>query len=270
MKSYTLSLRYLVMLIDSHAHLDMKQFDSDRNQVIDRALSADVRHIITVGIDIRSSRNALNLATHYPALFATTGIHPHNTDSVNKNDLDEIALIAQHERSVAIGEIGLDFYRNLSPRETQKQLFEQQLNIAISLDLPVVIHDRDAHEETLTILSSFRRNRLTGMIHCFSGDYNLAQAFIDMGYYISIPGTVTFNNASHIQDVARRVPLNRLLLETDAPFLAPTPYRGKRNEPSYIVNTAQKIANLRGISFKDITYQTSKNVCQLFNLPFPK
>ena len=258
------------MLIDSHAHLDMKQFDSDRDQVIDRALSADVKHIITVGIDIKSSRNALHLTTHYPSIFATIGIHPHNADNTNNNDLEQIALIAQHDKIIAIGEIGLDFFRNRSARQKQIEVFTQQLAIAMSIDFPVVIHDREAHTETLKILSSFKRNGLHGMIHCFSGDYKLAKTFIDMGYYISISGTVTYNNARQTQDVARKIPLNRLLLETDAPFLAPTPYRGKRNEPSYLIHTAQKIAKLRGISFEEISYQTSKNVCQLFNLSFPE
>ena len=256
------------MLIDAHAHLDMKHFDPDRDQVIERALSANVRHIITVGIDIFSSLHALKLTRTYPSVFASIGIHPHNANHGNDNDLEQIALIAKQEKIVAIGETGLDFYRNRSPREKQKKLFEQQLEIAISLDLPVVIHDRQAHTETLKILSSFKKNRLTGMIHCFSGDYNLAETFINMGYYISIPGTVTFNNASQIQDVVRRVPLDRLLLETDAPFLTPTPYRGKRNEPSYIIQTAQEVAKLKGISFGEISYQTSKNVYRLFNLSF--
>lgn len=258
------------MLIDSHAHLDMKQFDSDRDQVIVRALSADVRHIITVGIDIKSSLNAVKLTTHYPPIFATIGIHPHNADNANNNDLEQIALIAQQDKIIAIGEIGLDFFHNRSARQKQIEVFIQQLAIAISLDLPVVIHDREAHTNTLNILSSFKKSGLKGMIHCFSGDYNLAKTFIDMGYYISIPGTVTFNNASQIQDVARRVPLNRMLLETDAPFLAPTPYRGNRNEPGYVTHTAQKIAKLRDVSFEEISYQTSKNVCQLFNLSFPE
>jgi len=256
------------MLIDSHAHLDMKQFDADRDQVIDRAVSNDVRYIISVGIDIISSRNALHLATRYPSIFATIGIHPHNADNANKDDLEQIASLAQQDKIIAIGEIGLDFFRNRSARQNQIKVFTQQLAVAISLGLPVVIHDREAHTETVNILSSFKQNELRGVIHCFSGDYELAKTFIDMGYYISIPGTITYNNASQTQDVVKRVPLNRLLLETDAPFLTPIPYRGKRNEPSYIIHTAQKIANLRGISFEVVSYQTSKNVCELFNLSF--
>ena len=256
------------MLIDSHAHLDMKHFHFDRDQVVERALSANVRHIITVGIDILSSRNAIELTKTYPCVFASIGIHPHNADNANIDDLEQISSMAKKDKIVAIGETGLDFYRNRSPREKQKKVFEQQLEIAVSLDLPVVIHDREAHAETLEILSSFKRNRLTGMIHCFSGDYNLAETFIDMGFYISIPGTVTFRNARQMQDVVKSVPLNRMLIETDAPFLAPVPYRGKRNEPSYINHTAQEVANLRGISFEEVSHHTSKNTCQLFNLTF--
>jgi TatD DNase family protein len=258
------------MLIDSHAHLDMKQFDSDRDQVIERAESAGVKHIISVGIDIKSSRNALKLTTHYPSIFATAGIHPHNADNANNNYLEQIELIAQHDKIVAIGEIGLDFFRNRSARQNQIEVFTQQLDIAISLDLPVVIHDREAHTETVNTLSPFKQTGLHGVIHCFSGDYELAKTFINMGYYISIPGTVTFKNAIQTQDVVKRIPLNRLLLETDAPFLTPIPHRGKRNEPSYVVHTAQKIAKLRGISFEGVSYQTSKNVCELFNLSFPE
>jgi TatD DNase family protein len=258
------------MLIDSHAHLDMGAFDSDRHQVIDRALSADVRLIIAVGTDIRSSMRAVTLAKGYSSIFTSVGVHPHNADNTDQNDLTQVALLATQEKVVAIGETGLDFYRNLSSRQKQIELFKRQLDIAISLDLPVVIHDREAHEELLEILPAFDRNGSKGVIHCFSGDYNLAKTFIDMGYYISIPGSVTFKNASKMQDVAFRVPLNRMLLETDAPFLAPVPYRGKRNEPCLVIHTAQKVAELRKISFEEVARQTSKNTCQLFNLPFLK
>ena len=258
------------MLIDSHAHLDMEAFAKDRDQVIDRALSIDVRHIITVGIDIRSSISAVKLTKSYPSVFASVGIHPHNADNTDKNDLKQIKLIAAQEKVVAIGEIGLDFYRNLSSKRKQIEIFKQQLDIAISLDLPVIIHDREAHEETLKILSSFNGTESKGVIHCFSGDYNLAKTFIHMGYYISIPGTVTFKDASQVQDVAVRVPLNRMLLETDAPFLSPVPCRGKRNEPCLVIHTAQKIAELREISSEEVGRQTSKNTCRLFNISFPK
>ena len=256
-----------MILIDSHTHLDMKKFDSDRDQVIKRALSAGVRQIITIGTDAKSSMKAAALAERYPCVFASAGIHPHNADRADYHDLNHIALLARREKVVAIGEIGLDFYRNLSSRKKQIELFQQQLDIALSLDLPVVIHDREAHEEVLEALSLFKRNGSEGVIHCFSGDYDLAKTFIGMGHYISIPGTVTLKNARQMQDVAARIPPNKMLLETDAPFLTPLPHRGQRNEPSFVIYTAQKVAELRGIPFEQVAQKTSNNASQLFNLP---
>lgn len=258
-----------MILIDSHTHLDMKKFDSDRDQVIERALSAGVRQIITIGIDTKSSMKAVALTERYPSVFASAGIHPHKADRADFHDLKHIALLARREKVVAIGEIGLDFYRNLSSRKKQRELFHQQLDIALSVDLPVVIHDREAHEEVLETLSSFKRNGFKGVIHCFSGDYNLAKTFIGMGYYISIPGTVTVKNARQMQDVAARIPSSKMLLETDAPFLAPLPHRGQRNEPSFVIHTAQKVAELRGIPFEEVAQETTNNASQLFNLPLP-
>jgi len=256
-----------MMLIDSHAHLDMKVSNSDRDEIIKRALSAGVRYIITIGIDVESSLKGITLAEHYPSVFATVGIHPHNADNASKGDLERMHLLTTQKKVVAIGEIGLDFYHNRSSRKAQIALLKQQLEMALSLDLPVVIHDREAHGEIQKIVSSFYG--LKGVIHCFSGDYHLAQAFIDMGYYISIPGTVTYKNAVQVQDVASRIPFDKLFLETDAPFLAPAPCRGRRNEPSLIVHTAQKIAMLRGVSLEEVARQTGKNVCRLFGItPF--
>jgi len=259
----------IVILIDSHTHLDMKEFDRDRDQVVDRALSAGVRQIITIGTDTKSSMKAVALTERYPSVFATAGIHPHNTDKAHYHDLKRIALLARREKAVAIGEIGLDFYRNLSSRRKQREVFQQQLDIALSFDLPIVIHDREAHEEVLKTLSSFKRNGLKGVVHCFSGDYGLAKTFMDMGYYISIPGIITLKNARQMQDVAAKIPLKKMLLETDAPFLTPLPHRGQRNEPSFVIHTAQKVAELRGIPFEEVAQNTSNNVCQLFNLPLP-
>jgi TatD DNase family protein len=258
-----------MILIDSHAHLDMKKFDTDRDQVVSRALSAGVRQIITIGTDTKSSMKAVALTERYPCVFATAGIHPHNADRADYHDLKRIALLAKREKAVAIGEIGLDFYRNLSSRKKQRDLFHQQLDIALSLDLPVVIHDREAHEEVLETLSSFKRNGSKGVIHCFSGDYGLAKTFMEMGYYISIPGIITLKNARQMQDVAAKIPLKKMLLETDAPFLTPLPHRGQRNEPSFVIHTARKVAELRGIPFEEVAQRTSNNTCQLFNLPVP-
>jgi TatD DNase family protein len=258
-----------MVLTDSHAHLDMRRFDADRDLVIGRALSAGVKQIITIGIDTGSSLKGIALSKKYHCVFATAGIHPHNADKANHRDLSEIALLARQKKAVAIGEIGLDFYRNLSSRKKQRELFRQQLAIAQSHDLPVVIHDREAHEEVVEILSSFSGKGSTGVIHCFSGDYDLAESVLAMGYYISISGTVTLKNAAQTQQVAAGIPLDRMLLETDAPFLTPLPRRGQRNEPSFVVYTAQKVAELRGISLEEVAQHTSANTCRLFNLSLP-
>lgn len=256
------------MFIDSHAHLDMEQFDSDRDEVIQRALSADVGQVVTVGIDVRSSLKAISLAENYPPVFAAVGIHPHNADVVDRKDLKRIESISAEKKVVAIGEMGLDFYRNLSSRDNQRKRFKQQLDIAMRCNLPVVVHAREAHEEVLEILSSFEGGGLRGVIHCFSSDIGLAEAFIEMGYFISIPGTVTFANASLMHEVVAAIPLDTMLLETDSPYLSPIPYRGRRNEPSRVVHTAQKVADIRGITLDEVAIQTSKNARRLFGLPF--
>ena len=255
------------MLIDSHAHLDMEQFDPDRDKVIQRALSADVGQMVTVGIDVNSSLKAISMAESYPSVFAAVGIHPHNADLADRQDLKRIESISAERKVVAIGEIGLDFYRNLSSRNNQRKHFKQQLDIAMRCNLPVVVHAREAHEEVLEILSSFDGSGSRGVIHCFSGDINLAEAFIEMGYFISIPGTVTFKNAGLIHEVVAGIPLDTMLLETDSPFLSPNPYRGRRNEPSLVVHIAQKVADIRGITLEEVATRTSENSRQLFGLP---
>jgi len=244
----------------------MRRFDRDRDHVIERALSAGVRGIITIGIDANSSLDAAALAEVYPCVVAAAGIHPHNADKSTFHDLKELRLLAKRKKVVAIGEIGLDFFRNLSTRKNQIEIFKRQLDMAISLDLPVIIHDRQAHEEVLGILSSFRGNGAKGVIHCFSGDYELAEAFMDLGYSISIPGTVTLKSASQTRDAATRIPLDKMLLETDAPFLTPLPCKGQRNEPSFLIHTARKVAQLRDVPLEELAKRTSQNTYQLFNL----
>jgi len=256
------------MFVDSHAHLDMEQFNLDRDEVIQRGLSADVRQVVTVGIDISSSLKAISLSKNYPPVFAAVGIHPHNAHLCDRKTIKRIESISTEEKVVAIGEIGLDFYRNRASRRNQRRCFKQQLEIAMRSNLPVVVHDREAHEEVLEILSSLpATGGSRGVIHCFSGDIALAEAFIEMGYFISIPGTVTFANAGLIHKVVAGISLDALLIETDSPFLTPIPYRGRRNEPCRVVHTAQKIADIRGITLEEVATQTSKNARQLFGLP---
>ena len=255
------------MYIDSHAHLDMKAFDEDRNLVIERAIDAGITHILIVGIDLSSSIRALQLARRYDFIFSSIGYHPHHAENLGTNTLMELGKMASESKIRAWGEIGLDFYRHLSPPEKQMEAFEQQLDMAVDYNLPVIIHNRDADQEVFEVLRKRGNGPERGVIHCFSGTYDLAMAFIQMGFYISIPGTVTYKNAFKVQDVASRIPLDRMLLETDAPFLTPVPERGKRNEPLFVTHTAQKVARLRNIDIEEIARRTSENAKRLFRLP---
>ena len=255
------------MYIDSHAHLDMKAFDEDRNLVIERAINAGITHILTVGTDLSSSVRALQLAREYDFIFSSIGYHPHNAENLETNGLKKLGEMASESKIKAWGEIGLDFYRHLSPPEKQVEAFEQQLELAGDHNLPVIIHNRDADQEVFEALRKRGNSPERGVIHCFSGTYDLAMAFIQLGFYISIPGTVTYKNASKVQDVASRIPLDRMLLETDAPFLAPVPERGRRNEPLFVTHTAQKVAHLRNIDTKEVAHRTSENAKRLFRLP---
>jgi len=253
------------MLIDSHAHLEMKEFDSDREDVIRRAGNEGVDFIVTVGTNLKLSLKAVTLADQYENIYATVGIHPHDVAKINDKTLDALKELAQKNRKiVAYGEIGLDFFRNLSPQEQQIDLFGRQLELAGELNLPVVIHDREAHRQSLDAVRASRVRR--GVFHCFSGDYEMARKCIDLGFYISIPGTITFDKSKTIQDVAARVPLSSLLLETDAPYLTPVPYRGKRNEPSFIIHTAKKVAEIKKMSWEEVARETSVNAMNLFGI----
>lgn len=255
------------MLIDTHAHLDMEDFDEDRQAVIDRAVQGGISHIITVGIDRQSSIDALKLARAHDFIFATVGCHPHNADLARGDDLAALAELASDPKVVAWGEIGLDFYRGWALPRKQKDAFEKQLELAGQHGLPLVIHCREAHGELVEILKRRGTDPYRGVIHCFSGGYDLAMEFIGMGFHISFPGTVTFPKAAQVQDVAARIPMERVLLETDAPFLAPVPKRGKRNEPLFVSHTAQKIAELRKMDYEEVACRTSENALTLFAIP---
>jgi TatD DNase family protein len=257
-----------LILVDTHAHLDSRSFSGDLGEVISRASAADVGSIVTVGTDLVSSRAAVALAEKHAEIFATVGIHPHEAAHADHNALAELERFCMHPKVVAVGEIGLDFYRNLSPPDRQRQVFLEQLELAKEVDKPVVIHDRDAHEPVLAILKE-RGARWRGVLHCFSGDYSMAMEAIGMGFYISIAGPVTFQNAQRLQILARELPLDRLLVETDCPYLAPHPHRGQRNEPAYVRLTAAKIAEVKGLSLASVAEATTANARQLFELPDP-
>ncbi|MCK4782233.1 MAG: TatD family hydrolase [Desulfobacteraceae bacterium] len=254
------------MLIDSHAHLDMQQFDEDRQKILERAASGGLTHILTVGTDLDSSLAAVALAQEYDLIYAAVGYHPHNAQGCDFQKLDKLARMTSEPKVVAWGEIGLDFFRNLSPPEDQLKVFSRQLEMANDLNLPVIIHDREAHKDIFAILKKLGKREKRGVIHCFSGDIDLAKDFIELGYYISIPGTVTYKKASQVKEVACGIPLERMLVETDAPFLAPVPKRGKRNEPLFVTYTAQEIARIRNIEFKEVARATAQNAKDLFGL----
>ncbi len=252
------------MLIDSHCHLDMKDFDKDRTEVLERALSKGIGHMAAIGLELTSSEAVLALAREYPSISATVGCHPHDADECDSLELQMLTSLALEPEVVAWGEIGLDYFRNYSRKENQRRIFKEQLDLARSADLPVIIHDREAHDEVYDLLKKMGKGK--GVIHCCSGDLELAEAFMALGYYISIPGTVTYKNARTIREVAATIPLDRMLVETDAPFLAPVPRRGKRNEPSYVIHTAREIAVLRDIPFESVAKQTTENARALFGL----
>lgn len=254
------------MLIDSHTHLEMEEFDGDRDAVVERARQAGVKFMITVGTSIAYCKKALDLAVRYTEVYVAVGIHPHEVKDIAVATYDELREMASREKVVAYGEIGLDFFRNLSPRQVQIERFGEQLELAEETNLPVIIHDRDAHQETLDLLGC-RQGRLSGVIHCFSGDVAVAGKCLDLGFLISVPGTVTFDKAEELRKVVQYVPIESLLIETDAPYLAPQPHRGKRNEPAFVAHTAAKIAELKGLSVEEVGSRTTENAQALFGLP---
>ena len=254
------------MLIDTHAHLEMREFNDDREEVIKRAREAGIEYIITIGTTIESSRDAVLLADKYDFIYAAIGIHPHEVKDILHPTYEILRHFAQHKKVVAYGEIGLDYHYENSPRTDQKRKFRDMLREARELDLPVIVHDRDAHEDTLQILSEEWSPDIGGVLHCFSGDAAMAKRAIEMGFSISVAGPVTFPNAESLREVVKQIPIEHLLIETDSPYLAPQPVRGKRNEPAFVRHTAEAVASLKGLSADDVARITSFNAMQLFGI----
>jgi TatD DNase family protein len=246
----------------------MNAYLNDLDAILQNAFLHNVRAVTSIGIDLNSSIHAVELARKYPMVSATVGIHPHDVDNITDRTYPILADLVQKNKGhiVGYGEIGLDYAKLYSTPENQRKQFRNQLALAHELRLPVIIHDRDSHEDTLMILRKAEPLQFGGVMHCFSGDFEFAQKILDLGLCISIPGTVTFKNADLLREVAGKIPLSSLLLETDGPFLAPHPYRGKRNEPLFLLYTAQTIAELRNISIEELAYQTTQNATTLFGL----
>ena len=253
------------MLVDSHAHIQLENYDTDRDSVLTRAQKAGVHAILVIGFDLQTSRDAIALTEAYEGLYATVGVHPHDAKDFGEKTLEIFRELASHSKVVALGEMGLDYYRNLSPSTLQKSAFERQLDLSEELNLPVVIHNREAYHDILPILKA-RNGRIRGVMHCFSGDVDIMRQTVDLGFYIGIGGPVTYRKTNDLQSVAREVPADHLLVETDCPWLAPQFRRGKRNEPAYVRSTAEKIAELRGVSLDEIAEITTRNFERLFRM----
>jgi TatD DNase family protein len=253
-------------VIDTHAHLDTKQFDKDRDEVIENAFSHGVEKIINVGCDLESSRESIRLADKYEQIYATVGFHPHDAKDLTDHALKEIETLTSHKKVVAIGEIGLDFFRNLSPLADQIRAFENQIQLARELELPLVVHVRDAWEKALAILKDTDADRVGGVLHSFTGNLEQARMAMDMGFYFSFNGMLTYRDSKTLK-VARKLPLDSILVETDSPYLSPIPQKDKRNQPAYLKFVIEKLAELFSpLSFADVERITAVNACFLFKL----
>ena len=253
-------------LIDTHCHLDMSKYHDDLDEVIERAASRGVDRIITVGIDLQSSREAINISKRYRGVYATVGIHPHNVSNVIESDYKMLSILTKKPKVVAYGEIGIDLHYNYAPKDDQIDHMFRQIELAKTANLPIIIHDREAHREVIDVLKESAPFPAGGVMHCFSGDSEFACQVLELGLYISIPGVVTFNKAEILQAAVKKVPLDKLILETDGPFLAPEPRRGRRNEPAFILFTAMRVAELKGIDLEDVARTTTRNAEKLFRL----
>jgi TatD DNase family protein len=251
-------------MIDTHCHIDFKDFDHDREEVIVRATEMGVDRMINIGVDIPSSRRAFQLANSYEHIYCSVGVHPHDANTLTDDSLVEMRRMAENEKVVAIGEIGLDYYRDMSPRHIQREAFVRQLDLAAELGLPVVIHVREALEDAMKTVHPYL-GRVTGVFHCFPGNIDEACMVIGMGFHISVNGIITFKKA-RMADVAREADLSSILIETDAPYLAPVPYRGKRNNPAYVKFVCMKLAELRGMTVAEVDKITTRNAEKLFRL----
>ncbi|MFO0697695.1 MAG: TatD family hydrolase [Nitrospira sp.] len=254
------------MLIDTHTHLDDARYNDDREAMITRAREAGVEAFLTIGCDLPTSQAAVQLANQYPFVYASIGVHPHEVKHIGDSWYDEFRQLATNKKVVAYGEIGLDYHYNHSSPKEQRERFREQIQLARELRLPVIIHTREAQDDTIAILKEEHASEIGGVFHCFSGDAWLAKEGLDLGFYLSFSGILTFQNATALREIAKHTPLDRVLIETDCPYLTPVPYRGKRNEPAYVSQVAQQLASIHGLPLDDVADQTSKNAKRLFKI----
>ncbi|MFD1778958.1 TatD family hydrolase [Fredinandcohnia salidurans] len=254
------------MLIDTHAHLNAIQYQEDLEEVIERAQSEGVEIIVVVGFDRETITRAIELADTYEFIYATVGWHPVDAIDMTDEDLKWIEELCSHPKVVALGEMGLDYYWDKSPKDIQKKVFRKQIALAKKVKLPIIIHNREATADIIEILEEEKASEVGGIMHCFTGSVEVAKQCMDMNFYMSFGGPVTFKNAKKPKEVAAEIPLDRLLIETDCPYLTPHPFRGKRNEPSYVKYVAEQIAELKGVTFEEIAQKTSDNAKRFFGI----
>ena len=252
------------MLFDTHAHMNDPAFDEDREQMILGLKDKGTELVMNVGCCLASSKDCIALAEKYPFVYAAVGTHPDAADEVDDGVLDAYRQMAQHPKVMAIGEIGLDYYYETIPRQVQQKAFRMQLELARELKMPVIVHERNAHDDGMRIVKEFKD--VTGVFHCYSGSAEMARQLVDMGWYIGFTGVLTFKNARKAVETAERIPLDRIVLETDCPFMAPEPFRGKRNDPGYLYRMAEKLAELRGISVEEVHRITTENGKRLYRM----
>ncbi|MBI2082744.1 MAG: TatD family hydrolase [Deltaproteobacteria bacterium] len=254
-------------MIDSHAHIHFDDFKGEIPQVIERARQAGVETIINVGTDLESSRQALEIGRNYSGIYVAIGFHPHEAAKVTREDLAALKLLAADQKVVAIGEIGLDYYYEHSPREAQLRILREQVGLAHEAALPLIIHCRDAFQDCFAIMDEEEGWKRGGVFHCFTGDWGIAQKILKKGFYLSFSGILTFKKSGNLREVAEKAPLEKILVETDCPYLAPEPHRGKRNEPAYVQLVAQRLAEIRGVSLSVIDEAVTRNLGELFRIP---
>ncbi|MDF2986049.1 MAG: hydrolase, TatD family [Eubacterium sp.] len=254
------------MIFDTHAHYDDKRFDEDRDVLLNQLHQDGISYILNASASPESLDASIALAEKYPFVYAALGIHPHDAEKMDEKIIDKIRALSKNSKVVAIGEIGLDYYYDNSPRDIQRYWFERQIELAKELSLPIIIHDRDAHEDTINILKKTDVKQVGGIFHCFSGSAQMAMEMLRLNLYIAIGGPVTFKNARKTIEVVEAVPLEKLLVETDCPYLSPEPYRGKRNNSGYLVHIIRKIAEIKGISESEVAETTLMNAKKVFGL----
>jgi len=254
------------MLFDTHAHYDDNKFDTDRHNVIEKVHREGVSYILNACTDMESVKLGLELTQKYPYMYAAIGIHPHCAKEATDSTLASLYELASHSKVVAIGEIGLDYYYNFNPREIQKVSFSKQINMAKELSLPIIVHNRESHEDVLNIITREKAKEAGGVFHCYSGSIEMAREVLNNNFYISIGGPVTFKNAKKVFEVIKYIPEDRLLVETDCPYLTPEPFRGKRNDSGYLKYIVEKVADIKGMAFEEVAAVTTENAKRLFRI----